>query len=245
MAGLLEPEFEPHYNSWKTDPSPKNTSAMIKALNPVVESAVRTYVSPGADSPTLRSKAKLIMVNALKTYDPARAKLRTHMMSQLQGLRRAAAKETQILSIPEQVAIDLGRINEAENFLRDKLGRDPSDLELADHTGISRKRLGYVRGARPVISEGALTNVAGEEGNELYMPQVEQPEEIGAWHDFVYHDLDPVDQIIMEHSFGMHGKPSLSNQAIAKKLRISPGAVSQRKARIQNKLNQRDELELL
>lgn len=41
---------------------------------------------------------------------------------------------------------------------------------------------------------------------------------------------------------GLHGKPILQNQAIAAKLGISPGAVSQRKARIQAKLDMREEL---
>jgi hypothetical protein len=58
-----------------------------------------------------------------------------------------------------------------------------------------------------------------------------------SWHEFVYHDLDPIDQVILEHSLGLHGKQVLPNQDIARKLKLSPGAISQRKVRIQDQLN--------
>lgn len=242
---MLEPEFAPHYNAWKTEPSPENTQHLVKALDPVLNSAIKSYAGSSIGSPTIKGKAKLIAINALKSYDPTRAKLRTHMMSQLQGLRRASAKETQILSIPEQVAIELGKVNEATNFLTDRLGRPPSDAELADHTGLSLKRLHYIRGVRPTYAEGTIANVRGDEGQSLYAPQVDQPDSYKAWEEFVYHDLEPIDQLIMEHSLGLHNKPVLSNQDIAKKLKVSPGAISQRKAKIQSKLDLRDELSVL
>jgi DNA-directed RNA polymerase specialized sigma subunit len=152
-----------------------------------------------------------------------------------------SAKEEQVLSIPEQVLLDLGGLRESENRLKDSLGRDPSDEELADHTGLSYKRLAYLRTLKPSFAEGRLSKV-DEEGSSLSMPAVVQGEggQVGAfraWHDYVYHSLDPIDQQIMESSMGLHSKPVMSNQGIAAKLRLSPGAVSQRKAKIQEKLD--------
>lgn len=148
------------------------------------------------------------------------------------------------MSIPEQVALDLGHVRESENFLRDKLGRDPSDSELADHTGLSLRRLTYVRRARPAYAEGSMVRPTEDGGDDLYSPAVRSRGNgaLQQWHEFVYHDLDARDQLIMEHTLGMHGKRVLSNQDVAKRLGISPGAVSQRKARIQQKLDMRDEL---
>lgn len=239
-TSYLEPNFEPHFNSWKANPSPESTGNLLRVVDPVINEAIRTYGGGAAKSPTLKGKARRLTISALQTYDPTRAKLRTHLLSQLQGLRRMSAKEEQILNIPEQVLLDLGGLRESENRLRDRLGRDPSDLELADHTGLSRKRIGYLRTMRPSYSEGRLVRV-DDEGTSMNMPAVEQMTPTGAldaWNDFVYHDLDPIDQQIMEHTLGMHGKPQLSNQDIARKLQLSPGAISQRKARIQVKLDQ-------
>lgn len=240
MEPLLEPEFSKPYQAWKDEPTPLATHAMLTALNPVLDSAMRSYGGKKA-SPTLRSKAKLLALDALGKYDPMKAKLRTHLMVNLQSLRRAATQEGQIISIPERVGLDLYHLNEAENKLRDKLGRDPSDAELADHTGLSRKRLGYIRMAKPGYAEGSLFNQGEDGGVEQAAPAVQSTNH-DAWYDFVYHDLHPIDQLIMEHSLGLHGKPILPKQVIAYKLRLSPGAVSQRAAKIQAQLDKQEDL---
>jgi DNA-binding NarL/FixJ family response regulator len=46
----------------------------------------------------------------------------------------------------------------------------------------------------------------------------------------------------MEHTVGLHGKKVLPKQGIAAKLNLSPGAISQRAAKIQEKLNRKEEL---
>jgi len=240
-SDLLEPEFTQHYWAWKKEPSPHNSSELLKILNPVLDSAIRSYVGV-MPSPTLRSRAKIIALDALEKYDPKRAKLRTHLMVNLQGLRRSANQEGQIVHLPERVGLDLFRIHEAENELKDRLGRDPSDSELADHTGLSRKRIGYVRQIRPIYAEGQFNTVTDDEDQAPTGPSVVSPARNDTWADFVYHDLHPIDQLIMEHSLGLHGKPILSKKDIAKKLRLSPGAVSQRAAKIQEKLDRKEEL---
>jgi DNA-directed RNA polymerase specialized sigma subunit len=238
----LEPEFKPHYEAWKADPTPENSGQILKAVEPVLSAALRTYAGP-TPSPTIRSRAKLMALHSIGTYDQSRAKLRTHLMTQLQGLRRHVAREGMIVSIPEQVALDIGHVREAENRLRDKLGRDPSDVELADFTSLSRKRLGYLRQHQHARSEGSMQR-ASDDGEDIYAPPVTPTGNHSAWHEFVYQDLEPVDQVILEHTLGLHGKPVLQNQEIARKLRLSPGAVSQRKARIQQKLHLQDDLRI-
>jgi DNA-directed RNA polymerase specialized sigma subunit len=42
----------------------------------------------------------------------------------------------------------------------------------------------------------------------------------------------------MEHTLGLNGKKVLANTEVAKRLSISPGAVSQRKSRIQSRLDE-------
>jgi DNA-directed RNA polymerase specialized sigma subunit len=236
----LEQEFQQPYNEWKTTPNQRTTGALLKAVDPILESAIKTY-GGRVHSPNLRSQAKLMALDAFQRYDPTRAKLRTHLMSHLQGLRRVAAQEGQIIHIPERVGLDLHRLRVAEAELRDIYGRDPSDMELADHTGLSRKRITYIRKALPGISEGSISGVPTEEDQINIGPAVHSPAD-QAWYDFVYHDLHPVDQVIMEHTLGLHGKQILSKQQIANKLRLSPGAISQRASKIQDKLNKREEL---
>jgi hypothetical protein len=59
-----------------------------------------------------------------------------------------------------------------------------------------------------------------------------------AWLDYVYTDQDGMNQKIMEWTLGMHGQPILPNHEIARRRGVSQGAISQRKARIQQIINQ-------
>lgn len=239
---LLEPHFEEPFTNWKANPSPEHTDVLLKSVHPVLTAALRTYGTQ--NSPTMQTRAKIMALDAMKRYDPSKAKLRTHLMVQLQGLRRHAAKETQILSVPEQVGLDLNHMREGENYLRDQLGRDPSDMELSDHMNLSMKRLKYIRGMKQSYSQGSYQRPTAE-GEDIYQPAIQNKDNVREWHEFVYHDLDPIDQVIMEHTLGLHNKPILANQDVAKKLGVSPGAISQRKARIQGKLDLRDDFKVI
>ena len=63
------------------------------------------------------------------------------------------------------------------------------------------------------------------------------------WLKTVYDELDPYHQSIMEYTLGLNGKPVLSNLEIAKKLNRTPGAISQAKKRIEEKLRQGQQFE--
>lgn len=89
---------------------------------------------------------------------------------------------------------------------------------------------------------------ASDGGREQYDPAVAGRPTAAAddpWVDFVYRSVDPVDRLIMEHTLGLGGKPVVDSLTLARRLRLSPSAVSQRKSRIQQKLNERDSLNVL
>lgn len=240
----LETEFAPHYNAWKAAPHPEHAGKLLDAVRPVIDSALRTYVGP-KPSPTMRGKAKLMALDAIGKYDPTRSRLRTHLMGQLQGLRRAGARESQILSVPEQVGLDQHHVRESEAELRELHGREPTEEELSDRVGLSRPRLAHLRKSRGVLAQGTIHAATSGEAEDLYDPAVAQRGAPDAWHTFVHGGLGPVDKRILEHTLGMHGKPVLQNQEIAMRVGLSPGAVSQRKAKIQQMLNSRDDLGVL
>ena len=238
----LEQQYAGFYQDWKNTGTPESASAMLQQIDPVINKAITSYAG-GSKSPNVRSHARQIALDALESYDPQKAKLQTHLLNQLQGLRRQVAKEKQVLSVPEQVMLDNQHLYRASMVLQDKLGRDPSDREVSDHTGISLKRLAYVRQYQSPLAEGTLVDPTQREGGSPAMPAVMQNDPTG-WHEFVYNDLNEVDKAIMEYTLGLHGIKQLPTTEIAKKLNISPGAVSQRAQRIQAKLNQREELGL-
>lgn len=235
----LEPEYADVYNAWKQAETPETTTKLLQTVMPSIDKAISAHVGQG--NPNLRSRAKLMSLTALRSYDPAKARIGTHLMNQLQGLKRVHRQQQQIISVPERIALEHGQLVGAENELRDRLGRDPSTAELADYSGISMKRLRKVRRYHTPMAEGTFAAMGLENDEQTETPSVRQSP-TGHWAELVYQDLDSANQLIMEHSLGLHGKRVLPNHVLANKLGISPGAVSQRKALIQQRLNEQQNL---
>lgn len=238
----LEKEYRDIYLKWKENPTQENAEELYRKISPIVNKAVKLFV--GSDPPPqLVSKAKALAMNAIKNYDPKKAQLNTYLMIHLQVLMRHAAEYNRPIHVPERVAMDWKLIQEKISEFKDEYGREPSDSELADATGLSIKRIEYVRKMRAQVAEGAYSPEAGSDEDSAFDPAVRNVnmEAELAWAEFVYQDLSPIDQVIMEHTLGLHGKPILSNEEIARKLNITPSAVSQRKAKIQELLNKREE----
>lgn len=238
-APKTQQDFDAAFNAWRANKTPATNTQVIKSVQPIIDTALTSYGSK-KPSPNLKSKARLLALEALETYDPARGPVKNHLLSQLQRIRRINAKEQNIIHIPEQVGLDYGNISKAENELYDALGRDPSDEEIADFTGLSTRRIRKVRGFNQPVSEG-MTAVTTEDGanSDVASTLPGAKNSADAWLDFVYGDLSPTDKIIMDMTLGRNGRRRTEAKDIARRLNITPGAVSQRSAKIQALIDQR------
>lgn len=238
-TGVSE-NFDTVYSQWQKQRTPTSNTQLLSTVQPVIDTAVASYAGNN-QSPTIKSRAKLMALKAMESYDPKRGNVRTHLLSQLQSLRRLSAQEQNIISIPEQVGLDFQNLTESENELRDRLSRDPTDAELADHTGLSTRRIKKIRAFHQPIPESATMQENDDEmsdgGVASLVPGANRAE--NAWLNFVYDDLSPTDQLIMDMTLGRNGKKKTSTKDIASKLNITPGAVSQRAAKIQAMLDKR------
>lgn len=233
--GKLEPEFQEPYLRYRNNPDPKNASALLDALKPVIQSGVRTYV--GKPNPLSSSRARKLALQAVRSYNPTKARLSTHVHNYLKGLRRITEQQTRAVRIPERALLDRNRMVQGEAELTEELGREPTATELADHLKMPVKRIEMLRRMQSGVSQSMLA-FSGPEA-QGWSPAVQQPR-TDAWLRLVHADQDRTNQKIMEWTFGMYGAPILSNQEIARRLKLSPGAISQRKAKIQQLLDQED-----
>ena len=236
MDDYLEDDFREPYTAWKANPTPAANAQMLRTLEPVIDKGIRTHV--GEPNPLLVSRARKLALEGLRSYDPKRARLQTHLFGQFQGLKRINRQQSQVIKAPERVQIDAWHLQNAEQELTDLLGRPPTDRELADHSGFNYRRITRVRQFQPGVSEGHMESVAPAFQPGVLPDQADRT----TWLEIVYDDLPPLDQQIMEMSMGLHGRQPMSNQEIAKALRRSPGAISQRKKRIQQALDQESNL---
>ncbi len=240
MFSKLEDNYAQEFTAWQKQPTPQTTGTLLRKLQPVIDRGVRAHVGPKV-SPVLRSRARRVTLDALNTYDPQQARLSTHVTNHLKGLRRISRQQQQVLRVPERVSLDQQFLVNAETELHDKLGREPTSGELADHTGVSQARIHYVRKFRPPVAEGSLLasmDSGSDEGS--FQPAVEQ-DSTPILLEAVYGDLGGMNQKIMDWTLGLHGSEAISNQDIARRLRLTPGAVSQRKAQIQKRIYEMEE----
>lgn len=233
-------DFDSVFNDWQKQQTPENNTRLLKTVQPIIDTAVSSYAGQAA-GPTIKSRAKLLALKALGSYDPQRGNVKTHLLSQLQRIRRLSAQTQNIISLPEQVGLDYQRLTEAENELRDQVGREPTDDELANFTNLSKRRIQKIHKFQQPLAEGTVSHIVDENssGGDVASQVPGQTRAIDAWMDFVYDDLGPTDKLIMDLTLGRNGRRKVSTAEIAQKLRMTPGAISQRAAKIQAMLDKR------
>jgi DNA-directed RNA polymerase specialized sigma subunit len=227
------------YTTWKKTPTPVNMTGVIKAVDPVIRKALQTYGYK--DDPLMRSTAQAYAGRIIPNYNPSKGThLSTFLTTELQRLQRIGPQQSYAVPIPEGAALDLQRVKDKEAELRAALGRDPTIPELADATNMNIRRINklYTKYGAPSLTEGFYgedLSTAGE-GSDV-------SEQI--WADAVYMELDPIDKKIFEWTTGWKGRPSLSKTEIAQKLKMSVSAVTQRAAKITQKLNEGSDLNII
>ena len=105
------------------------------------------------------------------------------------------------------------------------------------------RRIRKIRAFNQPVSEGMTTQEVPEEsyGGDVASVIPGDHRAADAWFDFVYGDLSPTDKLVVDMTLGRNGRRRTSTQEIARKLNITPGAVSQRAAKIQAMLDKRHE----
>lgn len=230
-----ENKLELAWTAWRKDSSDENLSTLLEISTPVLTSALQTYTG-GTQDPILTLEAKRLAIEAFPRYDPKKASLSTYLMQQLQPLTRALHERASDLKLPQQVWFDSKNLNTAYAQLEGQLGRMPSQQELADKTGLSLKRLGYLEQfKRTGTPESVLREHRPE---EFFSPAVRDSTELDWWAAAVYASLSPIDQIIFDHRCGAHGKQKLTNKKIADLLHVTPAAISQRVTMVVNQLKE-------
>lgn len=222
------------FEAWQKDPNPQTLAAAVDAAGPLIEAAATSYA--GGPSPLLRSRGRLLVAQALSTYNPKeKTALKTWLHRNLQGLSRYRNQLSPI-SVPERVGLDLSHVSKVTEELRNELGREPTLEEVSERSGLSLKRLKHIEKFKTEqASEGQLLDDEGAS----YLPGVDANSPENIWAELVYHDLDDRGKQIYDMLMGRNGyKPNTPIHEIAKTLGISPSAVSQRAKAIAAKLEE-------
>jgi DNA-directed RNA polymerase specialized sigma subunit len=215
------------WKKWKANPSYENQRELLKAIDPIINSEVQKQLGT-IPPPILKLKAKKLVLKALPKYNPVKARLNTFIVHQMAPLRRENMKAQNIIRLPENTQLKVRSYLDARQNLSERNDREPTTNELADHLAWRVKDV--QRMERQFHSEAAKSTLIYEGASQF------QGSDFDLKVDLVFRSLTSRDQLIFEYSLGYGGKPKLSNNAIAARLKVSAAFVSQRKKFIMQQL---------
>lgn len=223
---------------WVKTQNIQHMHQMLDTLAPDIDKAIYAY--SGLNSgPAVKTRAKLLAAKAIKSYQPSSgSSLKSWVYTQLQPLTRYS-RELAPSPVPERAYQQLSALKKLEADFYENKGRVPSDNELADISNMSIRQINKVRGMDKKVFSESATPFSGE--NPVSSQEITAAQNPGFKKDVIetmYTSLTPQEQVILEHKLGYNKKPVLSNNDIAKKLRISPGRVSQMTTSLAAKLDE-------
>lgn len=226
----MKSAYQEAYDKWVVDQTPDNMSGVLDALMPTINSEIMRYEGPKQH---LRSKAKALAVKAVKTFNPmGGAKLQSWVVTNLQPLARYG-QGLRDVKAPELAIRQAAEINRVSKEMYDDLGRDPTDEELADEIGISPKKIRRIRKQVVAsVNSGSFEIEQSGDENSSSAPGVTTVSRVPYAQEAVYMSLDPRDRFIFDARTGLHGVKPMSVSDVARRLGVSPAAVSQRANRI-------------
>lgn len=227
----LEPQYAEAFGAWKEKDDEESREKLLAAISPAIDRTVRGL--SGGDPNYLGIRARILAMKAMGKYDPSQSSLSTFLNHQLMPLRRTSRQQMNVLGLPDRMLAATHRLDSAEIELADELGRMPTTLELSDKLSISPKQIERMRRMTHARNTGRFLT-PDEEGRAGGSQAVHGslPDEYR--HQYVLSALrkDPVSTLIYEHDQQLHGRQKLSTAQLAEKLNLSPGAISQRRGRI-------------
>lgn len=211
------------YAKWKRTQMPSDLEALLKNLNPLIQSEVNRRSGTLARE-LLVIQAKKLAVDAIRNFNPNMGvKVSTHVTNQLQKLSRVNYAHQNAARIPEHSMLQFHTVTIAtEDFMADN-GREPSHEELSDALKWSPKKLEQFKRD---FSRGELLESI-DTPSDLFVQETHDPRV-----HYVYTSLSPRQQKIFEYTTGYGGGKRLKNPKIQEKLGITIGVLSYEKTKI-------------
>jgi RNA polymerase primary sigma factor len=161
------------------------TDHMIQANLRLVISVAKGHIGRGVPLPDLIQEGNVGLMQAVQRFDHRRGyKFSTYAIPWIwQAINRAVDDQSRIVRLPGQVVDDLTKLARVRNSLAQKLGRQPTEKELASETGLPSKKIEAllkVISAVPVSLDIPIGEDGSQLGDFIADQTIPQPEEQSA-----------------------------------------------------------------
>lgn len=212
------------WSAWSKNPNKTTLTPLLKQVDPVINKEVSRWVGGPVAMPALRAQARQLAVKSFETFDPRKAALNTHLTNQLKSLSRDVYTYSGPARMPEHRKIKMKTFNDSLERLKDDLAREPSVEELADDLSWSPAEVARFRKEqRRELSDSLPVS----HGFSL-------DDDDDSIVSFVYHDLNPSDKVVFEHTTGYGGAQVLSTRDLMAKSGLTSGQISHSKRRLKS-----------
>jgi RNA polymerase primary sigma factor len=211
---------------------------MIKANLRLVVKIALDYAHFGLPLLDLVSEGNIGLMKAVERFDPAKGgKLSTYGAWWIkQSVKRALANQSKTIRLPVHLVDKISKIRRVSLQMSEELGREPTDDELAEEVGLSRRKVSQLKTAsiRPASLDAPIGDDDSTEFSEMVGDEDAQtPFEL--LRDKNLRDevsdllavLDDRERKIIYQRFGLDGGKPKTLEAVGKKFGVTRERIRQ------------------
>ena len=211
---------------------------MIQANLRLVVKIAHDYEGLGLPLMDLISEGNIGLMKAVERFDPTKgAKLSTYGGFWIkQAIRRALSNQSRTIRLPVHVVDQLSRLKRLNRSLTDELGREPTDVEVANRCKVPTNKVTHLRtlGLPPTSLDAPL----GDDGDNQFGDIIEDETALPS-HELLRRralredireqikQLIPREAAILNLRFGIDGRGSHTLEAISKKFKVTRERIRQ------------------
>jgi DNA-directed RNA polymerase specialized sigma subunit len=217
------------WQQWNASKDPQDMDTLFKQVRPIIAKAVNVYAGKvNIPTPAIQAEFERHALSAIKTYDPTRSALHTHITNQLNRGKRFVVTYQNVARVPENRSYRIGEFLRAKEELGDNLGREPSSMELADHMKWPVSQIAKLE--QEMRAEVPTSHLEGGDLTSVYTsPEAELLQLLPG-------ELTGEEKLVYEYVTGSNGKPKLSGTQIAQRTGLSPAKVSRLRSSVATKV---------
>ncbi|MFW6118560.1 MAG: RNA polymerase sigma factor RpoD/SigA [Chloroflexota bacterium] len=214
------------------------TNHMVQANLRLVVSVAKGHMGWGVPLPDLIQEGNIGLMQAVQKFDHRRGyKFSTYAVPWIwQAVNRAVNDQSRMVRLPGHLTDELTKLNRAKNTLAQKLGRQPTDKEIASESGLADKKIALLlklSSGGPVSFEKPLGEEGGQLGDLIADQTILQPEEQSTASllreklSRTLESLTPRERRIIELRFGLDDEYSRTLEEVGTRLGLSKERIRQ------------------